>query len=188
MSDVWTCIVAKRAIVLSTSESRMVLVLEQIVAVTGKIAAWVMVPVVLLVFLSAVLRYAFGIGFAWVGELYTWSNGVAVLLAAAYTWQVDRQVRVTIIYDRLSPIAKSIVELSGTLLIVLPTVCVIAYLSWAPTVFSWSRFESSRALDGLPGVFIVKSFILVFCLLIAIQCVVFICRHLAVLRRSRNRA
>lgn len=159
----------------------------RIVALVGKAMGWIMVPVVCLVFSVAVLRYGFGIGYAWLSELYTWLNGTAVMLAAAYTWQEDRQVRVSIFYDRWSVRARAVVDIVGILAILLPTVAVIAYWSWTPIVFSWRRLEGSRALDGLPGVFLLKSVVLVFCALMAIQAFVYLRANLRALRSPPSR-
>lgn len=159
---------------------------ERFIAGVGKAMGWLMVPVVLLVFLVAVLRYVFGIGYAWLSELYVWINGAAVMLAAAYTWQEDAQVRVSIFYDRFSARTKALVEIFGILCILLPTLAVIVYWSWGPILFSWRRLESSRALDGLPGLFLLKSVILLFCALMALQALIFLVRHIGVLRAGRR--
>ena len=71
--------------------------------------------------------------------------------------------------------------------ILLPTVAVIAYWSWTPIVFSWRRLEGSRALDGLPGVFLLKSVILLFCALMAVQALVYLRANLRALRSPPSR-
>jgi TRAP-type mannitol/chloroaromatic compound transport system permease small subunit len=75
----------------------------------------------------------------------------------------------------------------GILAILLPTVAVIAYWSWTPIVFSWRRLEGSRALDGLPGVFLLKSVVLVFCALMAVQAFVYLRANLRALRSPPSR-
>lgn len=158
--------------------------LSKLVAGIGMTMGWMLIPVVCLVFSVAVLRYAFGIGYPWLSELYTWINGAAVMLAAAYTWQDDRQVRVAIFYERFKPRIRALVEVIGIVLILLPTLAIIAYWSWGPIIYSWQRLERSRDLEGLPGVFILKSVILVFCVLMALQAVLFLRTHLRTLFRG----
>jgi TRAP-type mannitol/chloroaromatic compound transport system permease small subunit len=158
--------------------------LDAVTRTAGRVMGWLMIPVVFIVFANAILRYGFGIGYAWFQELYIWINGVAVLLAAAYTWQDDAQVRVPIFYDRFTARTKAIVEIVGILFILLPAVAIFAYTSWAPVLRSWRVLERSRVLDGLPGVFVLRTFILVFCALMILQAVAFLIRHIRTLVRG----
>ena len=45
----------------------------------------------------------------------------------------------------------------------------IFWVSWPYVLSSWSRFEDSREAGGLPGLFLLKTVILVFCVLIGLQ-------------------
>ena len=145
--------------------------IDAVVCWIGKAMGWILFLVVLLVFASTFLRYLFGIGYAWLQELYIWLNGSALLLAAAYAWRDDAQVRVEIFRQRFSLRQKAWVEVLGTLFVLLPTLGIIAYWSWTPIRISWRILERSSALDGLPGVYLMKSVVLLFCAIMALQAV-----------------
>ncbi len=72
------------------------------------------------------------------------------LLAASYSLQEDKHVRVDVLISRLSPKKKALIELLGTVLFLIPLCVFIMYVCWSSVLNSWAVFEGSPDPGGLP--------------------------------------
>jgi TRAP-type mannitol/chloroaromatic compound transport system permease small subunit len=142
----------------------------------GRGAAWLTLVMVLITFAVVILRYVFSVGFVWLQESYVWLHGVVFMLGAAYTLLHDGHVRVDIFYREARPRTKAVVDLLGAALLLLPFVVIIAWVSWPYVSVSWQRLEGSREAGGLPGLFLLKSVLIVFCVLLGLQALAMGCR------------
>jgi TRAP-type mannitol/chloroaromatic compound transport system permease small subunit len=136
---------------------------------TGRMVAWLTLLMVLITFLVVILRYAFSMGWIAMQESITYLYALVFLLGTAYTLKHDGHVRVDIFYRTMRPKAKALVNLCGILLLLLPTCVFLFWVSWDYVADSWSVRESSREAGGLPGVFLLKTVILVMTALIFLQ-------------------
>jgi TRAP-type mannitol/chloroaromatic compound transport system permease small subunit len=78
-------------------------------------------------------------------------------------------VRVDVLYSDASPRTKAVIDLMGALLLLLPFVAVIAWFAVPYVVRSWSILERSREVSGLPFVYLLKTLIPLFALLLGLQ-------------------
>tara|TARA_Y100000590_G_scaffold464768_1_gene635034 strand:- start:136 stop:603 length:468 start_codon:yes stop_codon:yes gene_type:complete len=133
---------------------------------------------VLIVFNVVLLRYVFSIGWISMQESYVWIHGTVFMLSAAYTLLHDGHVRIDVIYRNASIKYKAIVNLLGSIFFVFPVIWII-WIKAIPFVNrSWDRLESSAEAGGLPGLYILKSIILVFCILFALQTISLVLRSI----------
>ena len=137
--------------------------------IIGRGVAWLALAMVLVTFTVVVLRYAFDLGWIAMQESVTWLHSLVFLLGAAYTLKHAGHVRVDIFYAAASPRRKALVDLLGSLLLLLPICLFIFYVSWDYVADSWSVWESSREAGGLPGIFLLKSTLLVMAGLLLLQ-------------------
>lgn len=135
----------------------------------GRWVAWLCVFMVATTALVATLRYAFGIGFVWMQESYVWAHGILFMVGAGFTLLRDGHVRVDVFYRPRGVRYKAWVDLLGSLFLLLPVTVLIALVSQEYVIDSWSRWEGSREVGGLPGLFLLKTMIWVFCLLVSLQ-------------------
>lgn len=135
----------------------------------GRGVAWLTLLMVLVTFVVVILRYVYAIGWVWLQESYVWLHGIIFMVGAGYTLLHNGHVRVDIFYRPKSRRYKAIVDLLGSLLLLLPLVCVVSYVSYDYVLDSWIRREESREAGGLPALFLLKTVILLFCLLIGLQ-------------------
>lgn len=135
----------------------------------GRGIAWLTLAMVLITFAVVVLRYVFSIGFVWMQETYVWIHGVVFMVGAGYTMLHEGHVRVDIFYRDGSPRFKAWVDLFGSVALLLPVMAMIWIVAWPYVLSSWMQFEESREAGGLPGLFLLKSVILVFCLALGLQ-------------------
>lgn len=135
----------------------------------GRAVAWLTLAMVLITFFVAAARYGFNWGRVWIQEAYVWLHGIVFMLGAGYTLSHDGHVRVDIFYRPAGARAKAWVDLFGVLVLLLPIVIMVFWVSWPYVAQSFALREGSREAGGLPGLFLLKSVILAFCLLIGLQ-------------------
>ena len=135
----------------------------------GRGVAWLVIPMVVITFLVATLRYGFAIGWGSMQESYMWLYGIMFMVGAGYTLLHGGHVRVDVFYRPASARYKAWVDLFGSLFLLMPVIIMILMYSYPYVVTSWHRLEGSHETGGLPGLFLYKSVILVFCVLMLLQ-------------------
>ena len=137
--------------------------------IVGRGVAWLTLGMVLVTFVVVVLRYVFSIGFVWMQETYVWMHGVVFMAGAGYTLLHNGHVRVDIFYRPAGPRFKAWVDLCGATALLMPMIGMAFWVAWPYVIASWSRLEQSREAGGLPGLYLLKSVLLVFAVLLGLQ-------------------
>jgi TRAP-type mannitol/chloroaromatic compound transport system permease small subunit len=143
--------------------------IDRLNAAIGRAMAWAVLFVVLVQFLVVVLRYALGIGSIWLSESILYGHAALFMLVSAWTLRQGGHVRVDVFYADASPRTKALIDLLGALLLLLPFMLVLAWFSIPYVARSWATLEHSRETSGLPAVFLLKTLIPVFAVLMALQ-------------------
>ncbi len=143
--------------------------IERLVEWSGRAVSWLTLLMVIVTFAVVVLRYLFDIGWIALQESITYMHASVFLIGAAYTLKQEAHVRVDIFYIRFSDRARAWVDLCGALFMLMPFMFFIAWMSWEYVAASWDVFEGSREAGGLPGVFLLKSLILLMSFLLMLQ-------------------
>jgi TRAP-type mannitol/chloroaromatic compound transport system permease small subunit len=143
--------------------------IDRLNAAIGRSAAWLAIAVVLLQFALVVARYLFGLGSVWLSETVIYAHATLFMLAAAWTLRAGGHVRVDIFYADASTRAKAFVDLIGALLLLVPFMLVLLCLSVPYATRSWAILEHSQETSGLPIVFLLKTLIPLFAILMALQ-------------------
>jgi TRAP-type mannitol/chloroaromatic compound transport system permease small subunit len=135
----------------------------------GRALAWLVLAMVLMQFALVIARYVFGVGSIAAQESLLYMNGVLFLLAAGYTLLLDGHVRVDILYREAPPRVRAAIDLAGVFLLLLPF-CFSVWIHAFPYVAaSWEIREGSREASGLQAIFLFKSAMLLFVILLALQ-------------------
>ena len=156
--------------------------IDRLTSALGRAAAWLALLVVLLQLALVVARYLFGLGSVWLTETVIYAHAALFMLAAAWTLQVGGHVRVDIFYADASAHTKALIDLVGALFLLLPFMVVLIWLSIPYAARSWSILEHSQEASGLPVVFVLKTLIPLFALLMALQGIAQAIRAAALLR------
>lgn len=164
------------------------MILERISEWTGRMIAWLMLPMVLGTFVIVLLRYVFDVGWIWMQESIVWLHAAVFMLAAAYTLRCGEHVRVDIFYRALSTRGKAIVDIAGTVFLLLPMMVFLIVTSIDYVAVSWDIQERSREAGGLPYPFVplLKSLIPVTAALVIVQGIAAGLADIARLRASGN--
>lgn len=148
---------------------RFVAVVEKTSDRLGRLVSWLTLATVLVCFAVVVLRYAFSIGFVWMQEFYVWLHAIVFMGGAAFTLLHGGHVRVDIFYNRMSRRRQAWVDLAGIAIFLMPYLAVIGIWSWTYVVQSWNVLEASQNSQGMHGLFLLKSVILVYVGMVTVQ-------------------
>jgi TRAP-type mannitol/chloroaromatic compound transport system permease small subunit len=143
--------------------------IDRVVAAVGRAAMWCCLYVVLAEFAVVVLRYALGLGSIQLQESVLYAHAALFMLAAAWTLQAGGHVRVDIFYAQASPRRRAVIDLIGAVIFLFPFAIAVTVLSLPYVERSWAILEGSRETSGLPLVYLLKTLIPLFALLIGLQ-------------------
>ncbi|HWS73619.1 MAG TPA: TRAP transporter small permease subunit [Quisquiliibacterium sp.] len=162
--------------------ARFVSAVGRLNAVVGKTFSWLALAGVLICFTVVVQRYVFSTTQLWMQDLYVWLNGAMFMAVAGYTLLIDGHVRVDILYRPASVRRKAWMDLVGVLVFLLPFCAVVWLWGFEYVQRAWLLREGSENPGGMPGLFILKSFILVFVVLVGLQGLAMALRSLLVIK------
>lgn len=160
--------------------------IDRAIAAIGRAASWCCLYVVVAEFAVVVMRYALGIGSIKLQESVLYAHAGLFMLAAAWTLQVDGHVRVDIFYAQARLRTRAFIDLIGAVVFLLPFATVLVLLSLPYVERSWAIFERSREASGLPFVYLLKTLIPLFAVLIGLQGVAQAIRAVLVLSGPRQ--
>ena len=160
--------------------------IDRLNSAIGRAASWCALFIVLTGFAVVLMRYVLGLGSLWLQESVVYAHAALFLLAAAWTLKERGHVRVDVFYASASPRTKAWVDLLGALFLLLPFALAIIWFALPYVERSWAIFERSRETSGLPLVFLLKTLIPMFAVLLALQGIAQAIRALAFLLGSRR--
>ncbi len=131
--------------------------LDKINIIIGGLISSLAIILVLNIFISVVQRYIFNSNYMWQSELSLAMSGVIFLLCSGYTYYFNSHVRVDIAYERFSSKIRAMVNILGILLLLFPMCFAIIYFSYDFIISSWKIYESSSEYSGIKGVFLLKT-------------------------------
>lgn len=136
---------------------KMVDVIDCFSEYVGRALAWLLPAMVIMMAVVVVMRYGFDIGLIGVQELVIYSHAVIFLFGIGYALKHDEHVRVDVFYRNFSQRNKALVNLFGTLFLLMPVAAFILYASLDFVSISWKMKESSTEPGGLPFVYLLKT-------------------------------
>lgn len=152
----------------------------------GRIFSFLSLGVVVICFIVVVMRYVFRTGSVPLQDLYVWLNGMMFMGIAGYTLMKDGHVRVDIFYREADVRKRALVDIFGGIFFVTPFVWVLIRWSWSYVARSWGLREGSANYGGMQGLFVLKSFLIVFAVVIALQTLALVLRGVLVLAGSEH--
>lgn len=123
----------------------------------------------ILICVDVVLRYLFNFSQIWIIEVETYFYAIIFLLGSGYAFRHDRHVRVDVFYNKWSGRKKAWLDLIGGLFLLLPWTVVLMIVSFDYFSISFSQGEGSPQPGGLPALYVLKSFLFLGFLFLALQ-------------------
>ena len=102
------------------------------------------------------------------------------LMGSAYGLNHDYHVRVDVMYARLGRRARAWIDLTGSVLFLVPFAVLMFWISWGWVVRSWTILETSADPGGLPR-YPIKTVVLVSFLLLLLQALSQVVKNAAIL-------
>lgn len=134
----------------------------------GRLSGWMLFALILLQFAVVIARYILSTNFLWAQELVIYLHAAIILFAISWAFLENKHVRLDILSNTLGRKGRRVIEIFGTLFLLFPFSLVVLYYSKNYVWQSWAVLEGSAELSGLPGIFLVKTLILVFAILLLI--------------------
>ena len=136
--------------------------------------------------LVVVLRYALNEGSILLQEAVLYLHALVFMLGIPYALKADAHVRVDLVYSRLGPRGRTVINLIGHVLFLLPVAGALLLYSQSYVTRSWRILEGSSEVGGIPGVFLLKTLIPVLAVLLLLQGLAEIARCIRTLTGTRR--
>jgi TRAP-type mannitol/chloroaromatic compound transport system permease small subunit len=115
----------------------------------GAVCNWLVLLACVVSAGNAMVRYAYDTSSnAWL-EIQWYMFAVIVMFGAAYTMKRNEHVRVDLLYMNMSRRGQLWIDILGTLVFLLPTCTILAWLSWPFFIQSFNVYEHSSNAGGL---------------------------------------
>ncbi|WP_323761146.1 TRAP transporter small permease subunit [Maricaulis sp.] len=147
-------------------------IVTRIDAITETIAGaarWFALGLVVATAIIVIQRYVFGYASTKLAESVIYMHALLFLLSSGSALLHGGHVRVDVFYAKMSERGRAWVDLLGTYLALIPMSLLILWSSTGYLSSTWRILESSRESDGLAFVFLLKTAIPLFAILMILQ-------------------
>lgn len=152
----------------------MIRIVEKIIDISGRIAEYACLILVVFVAVDVFIRYVFNFSTPLSFELEWHLYSVMILLAMGYTLKYHKHVRVDIFYEMFSPKVQRWINILGCLLFLLPLAIVGLIYALPYAIYSFQINEGTPDPGGLPIWWVIKFFIPLGFLLLLLQALVWL--------------
>ena len=152
--------------------------LDKVNTSVATVVRWFALAMMLVQFMIVVGRYAFGVNSIALQESVLYMHAGLFMLAAGYTLLVDKHVRVDVFYAKASAATRRRIDIFGHLFMLMPSMMALLYWSWPSVRNSWKILEGPLSVGGIEAVFLLKSLIPAFCILVMLQSLAILIRLL----------
>lgn len=130
---------------------------------------WLALIMVLMQFSIVIGRYVFGFNSIAAQESVLYMHATLFMLGAGFTLLVDKHVRVDVFYAKVTAATQRRIDIFGHIFLLIPSMAALLYWSWPSVRNSWKILEGPISVGGIEAVFLLKSLIPAFCVLILLQ-------------------
>tara|TARA_X000000368_G_scaffold101607_1_gene78380 strand:+ start:2218 stop:2709 length:492 start_codon:yes stop_codon:yes gene_type:complete len=137
----------------------------------GVLTSYLVIPIILITFFIAFMRYVLDFGNIAIQEIVIYLHAMVFMVGAGYTLKNNMHVRIDIFYSKFSNNNKKIIDFYGTLFLLIPTCIMIFLTSFKYVLSSVLLLESSKEAGGLPILYILKFYIILFATILFLQAI-----------------
>ncbi len=135
----------------------------------GEAVKWLLPALVVSVAFGVIALSIFGQAWTKFDESAIYFHATIILLGSAATLLAGKHVRVDIFHASMPPKSKAFVDLLGFYALMLPFCLVLLWNAQSFVGLAWASFEGSAETDGIKGVFVLKTFVSIFTLMMLAQ-------------------
>lgn len=161
---------------------RVINIMDTISERVGKTVSWLTLFLVLLICADVIMRYLFDFTKVWIIELEIYFFAIIFLLGSGYAFKHDKHVRVDVFYSKLTKKKQAFINLIGGIFFLLPWTCIIIWVGYNYSYFSFMMNESSAQPGGLPALFVLKFMIVLGFVFLLCQAISSILKSILILK------
>ena len=131
-------------------------IIDSVSIFSGKLVAWMILPMVASLVYEVVARYFFNAPTVWAGDLSTILYGAFFMLGSAYTLQQQQHIRTDFLYEGWSTKTKGIVDSILYITCYFPGLGIFMWLSWTYALKSTQLQERIISSPWMPYIWPLK--------------------------------
>ena len=143
---------------------------------------YILIVLIVLVFSTVFFRYVFNMSYIIIQEIIMYLHALIFMFGISYALKENSHVKIDVLYNSLNKRAQRVISIAGLVSFILPTALFIIYISIDMVTQSWVILEGSSEAGGLNLVFILKSLIPISGVLIFLQGISELIKHIRVSR------
>ncbi len=147
-------------------------IIDQISTWTGKAVAWLIPVLIVELVYDTIARYIFNAPTEWSYDISYMLYGTIFMLGSAYTLLIEEHVRIEIIYGKVSPKSKAIIDAICYILFFFPSIGALLYFGGKFALRSWQMLEASGVSMWSPPIYPFKTIIPLAAILLMAQGIV----------------
>jgi len=135
----------------------------------GEMVKWLLPALVVSIAFGVIALSIFGQAWTKFDESATYFHAIVILLGSAATLLAGQHVRVDIFYAKMPTKSKALVDILGFYALLIPFCLVLIWNAQSFVGLAWVSLEGSAESDGVRGVFILKTCMSIFALMMLAQ-------------------
>lgn len=135
----------------------------------GEVTKWALPLLVLSIAFSVFALSIFGLNWTKLSESAYYFHAAVIMLGGAATLLAGQHVRVDVFHISMSAKSRALVDFIGFYALLLPVCLIIIWNSQSFVNFGWRIFEGSAENDGIRGVYLLKTLIPIFGIMMVSQ-------------------
>ena len=143
---------------------------------------YILIVLIVLVFSTVFFRYVFNMSYIIIQEIIMYLHALIFMFGISYALKENSHVKIDVLYNSLNKRTQRVISIAGLVSFILPTALFIIYVSIDMVTQSWMILEGSSEAGGLNLVFILKSLIPISGVLIFLQGISELIKHIRVSR------
>ena len=143
---------------------------------------YILIVLIVLVFSTVFFRYVFNMSYIIIQEIIMYLHALIFMFGISYALKENSHVKIDVLYNSLNKRTQRVISIAGLVSFILPTALFIIYISIDMVTQSWMILEGSSEAGGLNLVFILKSLIPITGVLIFLQGISELIKHIRVSR------
>lgn len=143
---------------------------------------YILIVLIVLVFSTVFFRYVFNMSYIIIQEIIMYLHALIFMFGISYALKENSHVKIDVLYNSLNKRTQRVISIAGLVSFILPTALFIIYISIDMVTQSWMILEGSSEAGGLDLVFILKSLIPISGILIFLQGISELIKHIRVTR------
>ena len=136
---------------------------------SGRVFAWLVLPLMFALVWEVVARYVFNAPTSWAFDVTYMLYGAHFMLMTAFTLKRGGHIRTDFVYRLLSARWQGIIDSALYILFFLPAIAVLLWVSIEYTISSWVKLERAFLTPWMPPIYPLKTVVPITAVLLLLQ-------------------